>query len=289
MNGASCERTVCNPGRGRPGGAESPCRGSPRPRGRYRAKARAPRDLGRLSGRLGALLRLVPSVRVAGRCRPCPRQSPAGWWRWPMATTGRRARPRPSILPLGRDLCSTAPPAMCSTASRPSLPRRGLASVATRRSSRSKRQAPTAAGRRPSAPCSAAMAAQPASRCPRRRIAGAGLGRCSPALGTGRAGLAQALDRQWQRPHGGGQGAGRLGSPTSKGSQDTQWQRLSFPATDMPVVCEALDRWVKLAGLQAGDPIFLTDRQGSATIRPGRLCGAQRRAASSKRAFARWR
>ena len=56
---------------------------------------------------------------------------------------------------------------------------------------------------------------------------------------------------------------------TSKGSQ-TQAVEVVVPCAEMPEVCEAMDRWVKVAGLQSGDPIFRPIDKGQ-NIRPGRL------------------
>ena len=56
---------------------------------------------------------------------------------------------------------------------------------------------------------------------------------------------------------------------TSKGSQ-TQAVEFVVPCEDMPEVCEAMERWVKLATLQQGEPIFRPIDKGQ-NIRPGRL------------------
>ncbi len=56
---------------------------------------------------------------------------------------------------------------------------------------------------------------------------------------------------------------------TSKGSQ-AHVAEIVVPCEDMPEMCEAMERWVKLAALQPGEPIFRPIDKGQ-NIRPGRL------------------
>ena len=57
--------------------------------------------------------------------------------------------------------------------------------------------------------------------------------------------------------------------PTSKGSQ-TEAVTIVVPCEDMRTACDALERWVAVAGLQPGQPVFRPIDKGG-TIAPDRL------------------
>ena len=57
--------------------------------------------------------------------------------------------------------------------------------------------------------------------------------------------------------------------PTSKGSQ-TEAVTIVVPCEDMRTACDALERWVAVAGLQPGQPVFRPIDKGG-TIAPNRL------------------
>lgn len=59
--------------------------------------------------------------------------------------------------------------------------------------------------------------------------------------------------------------------PTSKGSQ-TEAVSVVIPCEDMPIACEALDRWAQMAKLNPGDPVFRPIDKGQ-RLQPGRLTG----------------
>jgi integrase len=59
--------------------------------------------------------------------------------------------------------------------------------------------------------------------------------------------------------------------PTSKGSQ-TEGVSVVIPCEDMPIACEALERWAQAAKLAPGDPVFRSIDKGQ-RLRPGRLAG----------------
>ena len=57
--------------------------------------------------------------------------------------------------------------------------------------------------------------------------------------------------------------------PTSKGSQD-RGVTVEIPRADAPLVCDAVERWVKAAGLKPGDPMFCPIDKGQ-RLTAGRL------------------
>ena len=59
--------------------------------------------------------------------------------------------------------------------------------------------------------------------------------------------------------------------PTSKGSQ-TEAVAVVIPCADMPVACEAIERWVQMAGLKPGDTVFRPIDKGQ-RLQGGRLTG----------------
>lgn len=58
---------------------------------------------------------------------------------------------------------------------------------------------------------------------------------------------------------------------TSKGSQ-AEAVSVVIPCADMPVACEAFERWVQLAGIEPGQPLFRPIDKGQRML-PGRLTG----------------
>lgn len=59
--------------------------------------------------------------------------------------------------------------------------------------------------------------------------------------------------------------------PTSKGSQ-TEGVSVVIPCEDMPITCEAIERWAQIAKLAPGEPVFRPIDKGQ-RLQPGRLTG----------------